>query len=307
MIMKRSARIFFIAAGISIAVIQARAAEETLATARDLYSAAAYDEALAVLDRLRAGSSSDDPRSIDQYRAFCLLALGRAADADRAIEAVVSAEPSYQPSDADVSPRIRSAFRDVRKRMLPGIVQQAYASAKAAYDRKEFAAAESSFRKVLDFFADPDLAQAGKEPPLSDLRTLATGFHDLSKAAMPPPVLPAAPPPAVAASRTAVQIPRPPAPPRIYGPDDLDVVPPTAIKQVVPAFQFQTAMQPPPGALEIVIDERGLIESAAMRKPIFSRYDVQVLDATKTWQYMPATLNGIPVKYRKLVNITVKK
>jgi hypothetical protein len=304
--MKRSARIVLVFCGVVIGAAGIRAAEETLATARDLYAAAAYDEALAVLDRLRAGSPGDDPRSIDQYRAFCFLALGRTSEADRAIEAVVAAEPSYQPSESDASPRVRSAFRDVRKRMLPAIVQQTYASAKAAFDLKEFAAAESGFRRVLDLFGDPDLSQAGKEPPLSDVKTLAAGFYDLSVAAKPPPVLPAAPAPAVAASRT-VPLPRPPAPPRVYGPDDLDVVPPIAIRQVVPAFQFQAAVQPPPGALEIVIDEHGLVESAVMRKTIFSRYDAQVIEATKSWQYFAATLNGAPVKYRKLVNITVKK
>jgi hypothetical protein len=77
----------------------ASAQDRDLAAARELYASASYDDALAVLDRLRA---SDHPasqaRTIEQYRAFCLLALGRAADAQAAIEAVVAAEPSYQPS-----------------------------------------------------------------------------------------------------------------------------------------------------------------------------------------------------------------
>src|SRR5437899_374961 len=111
-----------------------------LAAARDLYASAAYDDALTVLNRLR---SSDHPagqsRAIEQYRAFCLLALGRAADAEQAIEAVVAAEPSFQPGESDASPRIRSAFTTVRRRMLPSIIQQKYAQAKVAYDRKEFA------------------------------------------------------------------------------------------------------------------------------------------------------------------------
>src|SRR5262245_42019635 len=86
-------------------------AQDDLTTARDLYASASYDDALAMLNKLRA---SDHPasqaRAIEQYRAFCLLALGRAADAQQAIEAVVAAEPSYQPTESDVSPRIRSAF-----------------------------------------------------------------------------------------------------------------------------------------------------------------------------------------------------
>src|SRR5687767_7658265 len=87
------------------------AADESLATARELYAAAAYEDALLMLNRLRATDApAADRRGIEQYRAFCLLALGRTSDAERAIEAVVSAEPTYQPSDADMSPRLRTAF-----------------------------------------------------------------------------------------------------------------------------------------------------------------------------------------------------
>src|SRR5205823_6818760 len=116
------------------------ATQETLTTARDLYSSAAYEDALAVLNRLRSSDhTADDGRSIEQYRAFCLLALGRADEAERAIEAVVAAQPLYQPSASDVSPRLRTAFSEVRRRMLPGIVQEKYAQAKTAFDRKDFA------------------------------------------------------------------------------------------------------------------------------------------------------------------------
>src|SRR5213593_1092915 len=170
-----------------------------LAAARDLYASAAYDDALAVLNRLRA---TDHPagqsRAIEQYRAFCLLALGRASDAEQAIEAVVAAEPTYQPSDSDASPRVRSAFTTVRRRMLPTIIQQQYAQAKAAFDRRDWPAAAEGFRWVLSALADPDVANEAKQPPLVDLKQLASGFAELSAkaAAPPPPPLPAAPAPA---------------------------------------------------------------------------------------------------------------
>src|SRR5882672_12843238 len=115
----------------------AASADDTLAAARDLYASAAYEDALAVLSRLRP-DGRDESKAIEQIRAFCLLALGRAAEAEKAIEAVVAAEPTYHPSDTDVSPRVRSAFSDVRRRMLPTIIQQKYAVAKAAYERREF-------------------------------------------------------------------------------------------------------------------------------------------------------------------------
>ena len=43
----------------------------------------------------RGGVRVDDARAIDQYRAFCLLALGKATEAAQAIESVVAAQPSY--------------------------------------------------------------------------------------------------------------------------------------------------------------------------------------------------------------------
>ena len=105
---------------IALAPASGRAQDNDLAAARDLYTSAAYDDALAMLNRLRSANPAPmQSRAIEQYRAFCLLALGRATDAEQAIEAVVAAEPSYQPSDSDVSPRVRSAFTTVRRRMLP--------------------------------------------------------------------------------------------------------------------------------------------------------------------------------------------
>lgn len=168
------------------------AGQDSLAAARDLYAGASYEEALLVLNRLRSvGLPPDEVSAIEQYRAFCLLALGRAEDAEQAIAAVVQAQPLFQPDAVEISPRLRSAFSDVRKRMLPRIVQQKYASAKAAFDRKDWVEAESGFKQVLDVLNDPDVASSARQPPLSDIRTLAAGFHDLSRAAAAPPSSPA--------------------------------------------------------------------------------------------------------------------
>src|SRR5439155_16866512 len=179
-------------AAIALVAITAGSAagQESLGAARDLYASAAYEDALSVLSRLPAAVTSEETRAIAQYRAFCLLALGRATEAERAIETVVFAQPSFHPSDSDASPRLRAAFTDVRRRMLPGIVQERYAGAKAAFDRKEFEAARDGFGTVVDLLSDPDLAEAAKQAPLSDLRTLAAGFRDLSTTAAAPPPRP---------------------------------------------------------------------------------------------------------------------
>jgi TonB family protein len=54
-----------------------------------------------------------------------------------------------------------------------------------------------------------------------------------------------------------------------------------------------------------VIDENGTVESATMVVAVASSYDKLVLAAVNKWQYQPATLNGVPVKFRKRVQINI--
>ena len=87
-------------------------AEDSVAAARDLYTAANYEDALVVLNRLDSSSGQPSDRmAINQYRAFCLLALGRMAEAERAIEAVLIVDLLYYPVDAHMSPRLRAALQ----------------------------------------------------------------------------------------------------------------------------------------------------------------------------------------------------
>ena len=275
------------------------AAQDTLTMARDLYASAAYDDALAVLNRLRSGDhTADDARAIEQYRAFCLLALGRTDEAERAIEAVVAAQPTYRPSESEISPRLRALFVDARRRMLPTIIQDRYGQAKAAYDRKEYAAAARGFKTTLEMMADPDLGPAANQPPISDLRVLAQGFQELSaKAAAPPPPPPAAAAPPQAPITQAVA--------RIYSSEDVNVVPPLALRQVFPPFPARL-VPPGQGVVEVVVDETGIVESAALRQAVNPQYDAIVLGAAKTWLYKPAMLDGVPVKYRKMIQIVLR-
>ena len=95
-------RTLFVVACMALLFAPTLQAQETIAAARDLYTAANYDDALAVLNRLDTpGSQVSDRLAVNQYRAFCLVALGRTAEAERAIEAVVSAEPLYHPAAAE--------------------------------------------------------------------------------------------------------------------------------------------------------------------------------------------------------------
>ena len=73
-------------------------AQESLQTAQALYTSASYDEALAMLERLQKQPlPSADAVELQQNRALCLLALGRTADAEEALAAVVKTAPTYGP------------------------------------------------------------------------------------------------------------------------------------------------------------------------------------------------------------------
>ena len=88
-----------------------------------------------------ADTSKADLQTIDLYRALCLLALGNTAEANKVIESMLMLDPLYRPDTTDLPPRMRSAFSDARKRMLPALVQQRYVVARAAFEAKNYAAA----------------------------------------------------------------------------------------------------------------------------------------------------------------------
>ena len=277
-----------------------------LSTARDLYASARYDEALTVLNTLRLGDAVDR-KSVEQYRSLCLLALGRASEAESAIAAVVTADPTYQPGEADASPRVRATFTEGRRRLLPDIATSRYKAAKATFDRRDWASAEQQFRIVLSLIDDPDSGGG-----LTDLRVLTVGFLELSaKAAAPPEPKPEAVAPARTVAPSAVSaepaVSRP-APGKIYSADDPGVTVPVVVRQDIPSVpQSLMAIARPRGLLDVVIDEQGRVVSMTMRGSIHPAYDSQVLLSARDWKYKPAMLNGQPVKFRRLIQITVKR
>ena len=284
---------------LGLSTITVRTQQGSLTAARELYAAAAYDEALSALNALAAGSDpiSDSP-TVTLYRALCLYALGRNGEGDRAVEAMVASHPMYRPDFQDLSPRMRTTVTDTRKRLLPGILQQQYADAKSAYERQDYATASAGFKQVIEGLGDPDLATVSGQSALNDLRTLAAGFRDLAdKALVPPP-----------APKAVVVLPAPapaPAAPRVYSVADADVTAPVAVRQNIPAFT-KPVTQRKTAVVELLVDERGAVTSATMISPLDPNYDRMVVTAARGWQYEPAKgPDGKPVKYQKRVQITL--
>jgi hypothetical protein len=284
-----------------VAPATAQVRDNPLASARELYASARYDEALAVLNGMRPDEAAVDRRSIAQYRSLCLLALGRGQEAEEAIAAVVTADPLFQPNEADAAPRIRTAFSDVRQRLLPEIAAARYSTAKAVFDRKEHAEAERQFRELMRLLDDPQM-----NGRLADLRVLASGFLELSAAAAAPPPEPKPEP------KKEEPPPPPPAPvadpKRVYGIEDGGITIPVVVKQELPRVPNTLMGQiRSSGLLEVVIDESGRVTFMAMRSPVHAQYDPMLMAAAKDWRYQPATFAGTPVKFRKLIRIVNQK
>jgi len=280
-----------------------RAQEASLAVARELYGAAEYASALKMLTTLPgADTSRADLQTIDLYRALCLLALGNSTEAIKVIESMLMLDPLYRPDTTDLPPRVRTAFADARKRLLPALVQQRYLVARAAFEAKNYAAAAVGFQVVLSGLSDPDLGIAGAQPPLSDLKVLASGFHELASKASAPVETPVETP--VEAPPPAPPVQERPAGPVIYGPEDVNVSPPQTVRQIVPAFPGRVLLS---GAatMDLIINESGSVDSATIVTSLNPQYDRMALNAARSWQYKPATLNGTPVKYRKRLQLTV--
>src|SRR5262245_14502683 len=80
-------------------------AQESLEAARQLYASAEYDTALTMLNGLMTTSTTrEDRRAIALYRTLCLLATNRRAEADRAIESLVTQDPLFHPPVDDIPP-----------------------------------------------------------------------------------------------------------------------------------------------------------------------------------------------------------
>jgi hypothetical protein len=285
----------------------ASAQESQIAAARDLYASARYDEALALLNGIRPMEPTvgTDTKSIEQYRSLCLLALGRGEEAEAAIAAVIAADPFYHPSETEASPRVRAAFAEVRQRQLPDIARARYTEAKQAFDRKEFQVAERQFRDLLRLIDDPDVGSK-----IGDMRVLVTGFYDLSLAAAAPPAAPA--PTATPAPAKEEPPSPPPAPARpanyVYSSDEQGIVLPVTVRQEVPRVPSMITNQTrDKGIMEVVIDEQGRVIGIDMRSPLHPQYDALLLAAAREWRYKPATLDGKPVRFRKVLQIAVDK
>jgi tetratricopeptide (TPR) repeat protein len=167
------------------------AVSDRLAGVKALFAAADYDAALIVLstDEVAAAPGAD------QYRALCLLALGRLADVDRLLETLIRRDPSFKMSVNEVTPRMIALFEQTRQRLLPGILDDGFREAKTAFEQGRYDEAASQFKTLLTLFDGEDAATEGATIA-RDMQRAAEGFLNLATKALADRPKPAAQPPA---------------------------------------------------------------------------------------------------------------
>jgi TonB family protein len=275
---------------IAPATVPAAAGQDALEEAKSQYSAAAYEEALSTLTRA-ADAPPVNRVELEQYRAFCLIALGRTADAERAIAALVAVDPLYVPSQNVASPKTLTIVAEMRKKELPSVARRLLEDGRAAYKEKEFARAQRNFdllRKVLD-----DGAMKGR-PETDDLRVLADGFAALSVAATAPAPAPASAPEPRSSNSTA---------PMVQADTMIEAVP---VQQDIPVWIPPNALAGTRdyiGAIKVKIGADGRVKSATIERPTYPSYDARLLHASRQWLYKPATRNGQAIESEKVIPI----
>lgn len=261
-------------------------AQETIQQVKALYASAAYEDALSMLSRLQAANQRPE---YEQYRVFCLVALGRTIDAENAIASVVADDPTFMPDPAEASPRIRDMFARTRRALVPDIAQRKYQEARAAFDRRDVADASRQFAAVVHLIDTTAIAPED-EPMLSELRLLSAGFLALTTASARGDGT------AAAERQTA----RPPLP--------VQVTAPVPLKQDLPPWTppDQAIRREFRGAVRVFISESGAVTGAELVPGVHPLYDRLLLQNARAWQYQPALRNGVPVPSEKVVEVVLK-
>jgi TonB-like protein len=286
-------------------------AQEPLTKAKALYDAANYEEALILLAPVH------DPEA-QQYRALCMLALGRSQEASSEVDSLIASVPTFEPSAEDVSPRFVSMVSDAKKRLLPGIARKTFNEARNQFKSGDRAGAAKTFDLVVTLAATDGFKDT---PEAEDLRTLASGFIELAGASPQPrgeqkAAAPTPEPPRVAEAATPSPVPTtataPPSSAAVRPSSATDLTPtevsqPVVVRQIIPAIPSGIAgLGSPTASVRVEIGTDGHVISASMQQSAHPLYDRLVLQAAHEWLYTPAMLNGRPVPSEKVVTIQLR-
>jgi protein TonB len=233
---------------------------------------------------------------LEQYRALCLIALGRISEAERAVAALVDADPTYVPPSSVASPRVLAMIAEIRRKELPGVARRVLDSGRAAYEAKDIPRAQRQFDLLLKLLDDPIMEG---RPEREDLLAVARGFSTLLVAApapRPETERPAAPPAAAAGT--------PPAAPAVS-----TFVPASVIQESLPIWtppNPAVARNEYNGAVKVRIGTDGRVKAATIDRPTHPAYDTALLNTARSWLYKPAMQNGTPIESERVIAVRLR-
>jgi tetratricopeptide (TPR) repeat protein len=276
------------------------AAQSDLGEAKTQYEEAAYEDALTTLTKASASTPADRVQ-LEQYRALCLIALGRLPEAERAVAALVDADPMYVPPPSVASPRVLAMVAEIRRKELPGVTRRVLDSGRAAYEAKNISLAQRQFDLLLKLLDDP--AMEGR-PEREDLRTVAKGFSTLLVAA---PATRPAPPPEPERPSPSSQAPgsSPSSAPAVAS----TFVPAAVIQETLPIWtppNPSIARNQYDGAVKVRIGTDGRVKAATIDRPSHPAYDAVLLNTARSWLYKPATQNGTPIESERIIAVRLR-
>jgi hypothetical protein len=101
-----------------------------------------------------------------------------------------------------------------------------------------------------------------------------------------------------------------PLPARIYGPQDVDVVPPRSLVSNQLGRLPRGSRPDDFAMIELVVSESGTVESARVTRAPLTLADAELmtmsLSAAKAWRFQPARKLGEPVKYRQRIPVALR-
>jgi TonB family protein len=265
--------------------------------ARSRYEEAAYEDALKILETV-APTTVEERVQVEQYRALCHIALGHTDQAERAVLALVEADPSYVPPSTIASPKVLNIIAETRRRQVPIVAKKLLESGRASFADKNTALAKEQFTLLLKLLDDPVMAD---RPERGDYRTLAQGFATLLAApAAAAPATPAAP--AASPSNAPVAVDSRATAPRSFVPavPILETLPPwTPPNPAVGRTEYV-------GSLKVIIGADGRVKNATMVKPSHPAYDAALMGVVKSWRYKPATQDGSATESERVIAVRLR-
>jgi TonB family protein len=186
---------------------------------------------------------------------------------------------------------------EAKRKLLPTIARRTFNEARDELRNGDREQAMKKFDLVLTLAASSPFKDTSDA---EDLRTLASGFIELSKASAPPA---RADSKGSNASEAKAVEEAPVSGPAVAP----EVIQPVAIRQPIPPIPSGVSgLGSPTASVRVQIGADGRVIGATMQQASHPLYDRMVLQAARDWLYSPATLNGRAVPSEKVVTIQLR-